>query len=209
MALTAKQQRFVDEYLIDRNATRAAIRAGYAESGARTEGARLLAHPDVAEALADAAGEQGQRTKVEADRVLREIAALALWDPADFVEVMMEEPPGSGTWIVEGVTKPEHVKQLPESVRRAIAGWGWDRNGNFTLKLYDKAKALDMLMRHLGQYNDKLEVNNPTNGLAERMQKIHAAMEEKRKREREAAEQEIERRVAAGIAAKSGQPESV
>ena len=48
MALSNKQQRFVAEYLVDLNATQAAIRAGYAKSGARTEGARLLANADIA-----------------------------------------------------------------------------------------------------------------------------------------------------------------
>lgn len=205
MALTAKQQRFVDEYLIDRNATQAAIRAGYAEAGARTEGARLLAHPDVAEAVADAAGEQAERTNIEADRVLREIATLALWDPADFVEAMTEEPPGSNNWVVQGISKPEHIKLLPEGIRRALAGWGWDRHGNFTLKLYDKSKALDMLMRHLGQYNDKLEVNNPLSDLAERLDRAKAELDEEEAARKRYAEQEIERRVAERLAGKRGQ----
>ncbi len=56
--LTAKQERFVAEYLIDLNATQAAIRAGYAEKGASVEGTRLLANAKVAAAVAAAKAER-------------------------------------------------------------------------------------------------------------------------------------------------------
>ncbi len=61
MSFTPKQQRFVEEYLVDGNGTRAAIAAGYAKSGARTEAARLLANAHIAQFLAEKRAEQGER----------------------------------------------------------------------------------------------------------------------------------------------------
>lgn len=172
--LTPKQQRFVDEYLVDRNATQAAIRAGYEATNADVTGPRLLGNVGVAEAIAVATKAQSQRTLINADRVLEEIAALAFWDPASLVEIMVEVAPGE--YKFEGITEPKHIQLLPEEVRRAIVGWSWDRNENFTLKLADKSRALDMLARHLSLYNDKVQVNM-LDGLAERLDRARARID--------------------------------
>ncbi len=172
--LTAKQQRFVDEYMVDRNATQAAIRAGYSEATAQEQSSRLLSNVMVAKAVADATKAQSQRTLINADRVLEEIAALAFWDPASLVEIMVEVAPGE--YRFEGITEPKHIQLLPEEVRRAIVGWSWDRNENFTLKLADKSRALDMLARHLSLYNDKVQVNM-LDGLAERLDRARARID--------------------------------
>ena len=71
--LTAKQDRFVSEYLIDLNATQAAIRAGYAEKGAAVEGSRLLATPKVSAAVAAAKARRAERTEITQDYVLTSI----------------------------------------------------------------------------------------------------------------------------------------
>lgn len=71
--LTAKQQRFVEEYLIDLNATQAAIRAGYSKNSARQIGDENLAKPAIAEAVQAAMNERSQRTEIEADYVLSTI----------------------------------------------------------------------------------------------------------------------------------------
>lgn len=72
--MTPKQQRFVQEYLIDLNGAQAAIRAGYASSGARTEGARLLADADIAAAISERMSERSDKTAIDAAWVLREAA---------------------------------------------------------------------------------------------------------------------------------------
>lgn len=70
MPLTDKQAKFVSEYLVDQNATQAAIRAGYAKSGARTEGARLLANADIAAAVAEALAKVAEKAEwTAADRL--------------------------------------------------------------------------------------------------------------------------------------------
>lgn len=70
MALTAKQRRFVEEYLIDLNATQAAIRAGYAAKTANREGSRLLSKVDIAEAVAAGAQKRVQKAEISAQDVL-------------------------------------------------------------------------------------------------------------------------------------------
>lgn len=71
MALTDKQQRFVAEYLVDLNATQAAIRAGYSERTAYSQGQRLLKNVEVAKVLSDRAANTSERLDLSAERVLR------------------------------------------------------------------------------------------------------------------------------------------
>ena len=79
--LTPKQARFVEEYLVDLNATQAAIRAGYSEQTARSIGYENLTKPDIQQAIDEARGKQQQRTEITADRVLEEYAKIAFFDP--------------------------------------------------------------------------------------------------------------------------------
>ncbi len=74
--LTPKQQRFIDEYLIDLNATQAAIRAGYSPRTARAIACENLAKPDIQEAIAGAKRERSEATKIDAEWVLRELVKL-------------------------------------------------------------------------------------------------------------------------------------
>lgn len=138
--LTPKQERFVAEYLIDSNATQAAARAGYSARTANEQGCRLLTKPQVRAAVEEARKAQGERLKATADDVVREITRLAMFDPADLVNV-------------KGL---EDIAKLPLDVRRAIVGWGWDKQGRFTVKMA-KEGALEMLGRHHGLFKDKLE----------------------------------------------------
>ncbi len=73
MPLTAKQQAFVDNYLIDLNATQAAIRAGYSKRTAQVQSSRLLSNAMVVEAVAAATAKQAKRTEIDADYVLATI----------------------------------------------------------------------------------------------------------------------------------------
>jgi len=67
--LTDQQQRFVEEYLIDLNATQAAIRAGYSEKTADSIGLQLLRKTQVAEAIADAKAERSEQTQIDAENL--------------------------------------------------------------------------------------------------------------------------------------------
>lgn len=85
-ALTPKQQKFVEEYLVDLNATQAAIRAGYAENTARVVGAENLTKPAVAAAIAAARSERSARTEITADKVLQRWWEIANADVNDLVQ---------------------------------------------------------------------------------------------------------------------------
>ena len=74
--LTPKQQRFVGEYLIDLNATKAAIRAGYSKKTAKQQGARLLTNVDIQTVIQRAMDERSLRTGIKADRMIAELARI-------------------------------------------------------------------------------------------------------------------------------------
>lgn len=86
MALTPKQARFVEEYLIDLNATQAAIRAGYSARTARKIGQENLTKPDIAEAISAAQSARSERTEISQDMVLREWVDIAMADPNDIIQ---------------------------------------------------------------------------------------------------------------------------
>lgn len=85
--LNERQQRFVLEYLVDLNATKAAIRAGYSERTAGSQGFDLLKKPEIQLALAQARHEQQERTQISADRVINEAWAILTADPRELVDV--------------------------------------------------------------------------------------------------------------------------
>lgn len=87
MALTAKQQRFVQEYLIDLNATQAAIRAGYSERTARKIGQENLTKPDIQAAIQEAQNQRAERTEISADMVLQRWWDIATADPNELIHL--------------------------------------------------------------------------------------------------------------------------
>lgn len=141
--LTAKQRAFCQEYLVDLNATQAAIRAGYSEASAYSIGQENLTKPEIQASVQILMNKRAKRVEVNADRVLEELCAMAFYDPADLADIEIHEP--------------KDIKKLPEKVRRCIIGWSWDKAGNFTLKLSAKTPQLDMLGRHLKLFTDKIE----------------------------------------------------
>lgn len=86
MSLTPKQAQFVREYLVDLNATQAAIRAGYSSATAGSVGHENLNKPEIAEAIAKAQGERAERTEITADMVLQELWAIATANPNELIE---------------------------------------------------------------------------------------------------------------------------
>lgn len=75
--LTAKQKRFVEEYLVDLNATQAAIRAGYSENTATIIGHENLRKPNISEAIAEARNKLSERSEWSAEQILRDIRQIA------------------------------------------------------------------------------------------------------------------------------------
>ena len=155
MTLTAKQQRFVEEYLVDLNATQAAIRAGYSEKTARDIGHENLAKPNIAEAIAEAQAKRSERTRITADMVLEELAAIAFADMGDYIQIGEDGAvrfdfsrlPEGGTRVIAQIVQEEYMDGQGKAARPV-------RRTKF--KLYDKRAALVDIGRHLGMFNDRL-----------------------------------------------------
>jgi len=143
--LNIKNALFVAEYLLDLNATRAAIRAGYSAKTAGAIGHELLKKPEIADAIEEAMAARAQRLNISQDDVIRELSRMAFFDPA-----RIAGQPMSG---------PEDIALLPEDIRRSIIGWGWDKAGNFTLKLAPKTPALQLIGQHLGIFKQEIDLN--------------------------------------------------
>ena len=93
MALTPKQSRFVDEYLVDLNATQAAVRAGYSAKTAGQIGDENLKKPQIAKALSDRMKQREQRTQVDADYVIKRLQEIDQMDVFDILNDDMSLKP--------------------------------------------------------------------------------------------------------------------
>ena len=152
MPLTPKQQRFVAEYLIDLNATQAAIRCGYSAKTAKQQGSRLLTHVDIQAAVAEKATRQLETVDLSATRILEEMRRLALAD----VRGLFDE---------HGNLRPLHlltdeqaasVAGVEVIIKNAKAGDG-QTDTVHKIKVWDKPKALEMLGKHLGLFQERVE----------------------------------------------------
>lgn len=148
--LTKKQQLFVDEYLIDLNATQAAIRAGYSVDTAAVIGCENLIKPNIQEAIAKAMAERSKRTGVNQDRVVLELARIAFVNVENVVDTDTGEILSNATEddlaCIESVKFKQSDNQYGGSIEREV-------------KFASKLKALEMLGKHLGMWNDKIDVN--------------------------------------------------
>ncbi len=155
MAITPKQQRFVDEYIVDLNATKAAIRAGYSKASAHTQGWDFLQKPEIRSAIEAAAAKRAERVEVKADDLLRRLKEIA------FVDVRHAYD-DAGNLL--------NVQQLPDDIGRSLAGikvfdeFGVDAEGNKLkigevreLKFTDRIRALELLGKHLKIFTDRVE----------------------------------------------------
>lgn len=148
--LTKKQQLFVDEYLIDLNATQAAIRAGYSVDTAKEIGCENLTKPNIQQAIAEHMAERSKRTGINQDRVVLELAKIAFVKMTDVVDPDTGEilPNASDDDLacIESVKFKQSDNQYGGSIEREV-------------KLASKMKALELLGKHLGMWNDKIDVN--------------------------------------------------
>ncbi|WP_241293465.1 terminase small subunit [Pseudomonas aeruginosa] len=155
MALTKKQRLFVDEYLIDLNATKAAIRAGYSTRRATEIGYQLLQRPEVAQAIQAAMAERSKRTEVEADYVIRRLREI---DEMDVLDILEDD--GSFRSIRDW---PKAWRQFLSGIEIAelFEGRGDDRRIAGVLrkvKWPDKLRNLELLSRHVGTESAALDL---------------------------------------------------
>lgn len=168
--LTAKQQRFCDEYLIDLNATQAAIRAGYSKRNADKIGSQLLGETRVAELIAKRKADRVARTEITQDMVLKELANIAFSNAADFAKVIEKDAftelngvaipllDDEGNNIKYRTVEPTLTEELTEEQQKVLAVIKKGRDG-FEVKPHDKVRALELLGKHLGMWTDKVELD--------------------------------------------------
>ena len=145
--LTPKQQRFVDEYLVDLNATQAAIRAGYSAKTAGSIGQRLLTKVEIQAELAAAMAARGERTEITQDAVLKDLLEIT--------ERCMQRAP-----VLD--MKGNQVRD-----EEGLGLWEFDAK--------DALRALELLGKHLGMFSDKLRLEGSLNinvGLADLLEEV-------------------------------------
>lgn len=161
--LNERQKQFCDEYLIDLNATQAAIRAGYKEKTAYSMGQRLLKNVEIQREIQKKKDKRSERTEITQDMVLRELAAIAFADATDYVQVVQKPyltEDGEEVFLPDvAITE---TNELTAIQKKAIVGIKQGKNG-IELKLNDKTKALELLGKHLGMFTDKVEVTERKN----------------------------------------------
>ncbi|WP_257541059.1 terminase small subunit [Sphingobium sp. CFD-1] len=138
--MTPKQQRFVEEYLIDLNATQAAIRAGYSAKTAKQQGQRLLTNVDVATALTEAKTARSEETGINAAWVLTRLAQEAYADLADLYDEQGRVKPVKDWPLVwrQGLVAGVEVEAIGEGA------------GHVTkIKISDRIKRVELIGKHV------------------------------------------------------------
>jgi phage terminase small subunit len=199
--MTPKQEAFVREYLIDLNATQAAIRAGYAAGSADVTGARLLGNASVAAAITKAQERRAIRTEITQDRVLAELAKIGFADMRKLLRwtgnlPKMDTDDAEQTGDVE-ISVANFIQlfdsdELDDDIAACISEISQTREGALKVKLHDKQAALVSIGRHLGMFKDKIEHTGKDGG-AIQIEQVQA-------------DAESFTRSIAGIAARSGTP---
>lgn len=166
IGLTAKQTRFVEEYLIDLNATQAAIRAGYSAETARAIGCENLTKPNIAQAIADAQMERSRRTEITQDRVLAELAKIGFADMRKLLKWTGNNPQfdpddaettGEVSISVANFVQLFDSDELDDNIVGAIAEISQTKDGALKVKLHDKQAALVNIGKHLGMFKERVE----------------------------------------------------
>ncbi len=162
-SLSPKQAQFVREYLIDLNATQAAIRSGYSAQTAEVQGSRLLRNVKVAEAVETAMSARSARTEITADRVLTELAKIGFSDIRKAVSWkanvtgMIEDEDGTERLAVTNQVQLIDSDAIDDDTAAAVAEISQTAQGGLKIKLHDKKGALVDIGRHLGMFKDKIE----------------------------------------------------
>jgi len=144
--LNPKQQRFVEEYLIDLNATQAAIRAGYSPKTATAIASENLSKPSISAAIACAMAERSKRTGITQDRILEELAKVAFIKLTDIVD-------DTGK-IKAGATDEDRACIESIKYKRTDTDTGYSEERE--VKASSKLKAIELLMRHTGMLDSRI-----------------------------------------------------
>lgn len=160
--LTPKQQRFVDEYLIDLNATQAAVRAGYSAKTAPQGAAQLLNNIKVAAAIAERREKLAEKAGVTVEKIVDEMRKLGFSDIRRAIKwnghlVREQDNDDGGDVLVIKETRNNLVslvdsEDLDDDTAAAVASISQNATGGITIKMHDKLAALTKLGDHLGMF---------------------------------------------------------
>lgn len=180
--MNARQQRFVAEYLVDLNATQAAIRAGYSPKTARAIAQQNLTKIDIQTAISAAMAERGERTQLTQDAVLNELRIL------NFADVTHYAIDDTGNVALTDDAPPQAMRAIASLRKKVIhtdAGIVYDTE----IKFWNKPAALKMSGDHLGMFDgsgkgsgDAQAKQQEQRAVAERLKEHVASLREKRKR---------------------------
>lgn len=150
--MTTKQKLFCEEYLIDLNATQAAIRAGYSPETAGAIGAENLKKPQIQKAIARSMADRSRRTGVNADRVVLELARIAFANAGDLIDA-------DDATLKDDASRDDLAAVQSIKVKN-MGDMGIERE----IRMADKLKALELLGRHLGLFTDRLQLGKLDTG---------------------------------------------
>lgn len=153
MALTAKQELFAKEYIVDLNATQAAIRAGYSENTAKEMGYENLTKPHVAEFIQQKMDERSKRLEITADMILAEYAKIGFSNIRDYLKVEQQEVMTDSGYLMMKTVDIFETDSIDISKLAAVSEIKQTKEG-ISLKLHDKKGALDSMARHKGMFVD-------------------------------------------------------
>lgn len=172
--MNKKQRRFAEQYLLDLNATQAAIRAGYSEKTAHSQGPRLLDNVEVADYIKKKMDERSERTKIDADWVLKRLGEEA---EADLLDILTEEgslKPVSEWPLIwrQGLVDGIDIEELYE-------GRGAERENIgrvYKVKMGHRIKRVELIGRHVNvqAFKDKIE-HGVDSDMAEMLKKARRA----------------------------------
>ncbi|MBA8846251.1 phage terminase small subunit [Ochrobactrum sp. RH1CCR137] len=163
MSLTPKQERFVAEYLIDLNATQAAIRAGYSQKTAQQQGSRLLLNVLVQEAIAKGQNKTAAKLEITKERIVEELAKIGFSNMLDYMRAGTD---GDPYLDFSNLTREQAAALAEVTVEDFKDGRGEDARDvrRIKFKLHDKKGALVDMAKMLGFMIEKHEHSGPDGG---------------------------------------------
>ncbi len=167
--LTPKQLRFVEEYLIDLNATQAAIRAGYSKDSARVIGSENLTKSEILDAISRRQKERSEKAETTAADVMAELAKIGFANMADY---FFPGDDGDPHLDFSKLTRKQTAAICELTVEEFKEGRGKDARDvrRVKFKLADKRAALVDLGKHLGMFVEKVEVDNTVKIISDKPQ---------------------------------------
>lgn len=168
MELTPNQKIFVDEYLIDLNATRAykaAYKSCKKDETARTNGSRLLTNANIKAYVDKRMQERAKRTEITQDKVLEELAKIGFANIGDYLEyktakTVVEYEDGEPVIDYQTIIEVMESKGVDTSPIQEVS---ITKDGTFKFKLYDKQRALELIGKNLGMFTERVEQSGGLN----------------------------------------------